>query len=383
VLDEQTAAPPRKNAEPERYELMHEPSSAPSAREPLDELFREVAIDPLPPSTPDAIVVENLAKRYPDGTEAVRGISFRVRRGEFYGILGPNGAGKSTTISMLGTLVRPASGRALVAGVDVAEYPRRVQSQIGFAMQEVGVDDLATGLEFLVLQGRLNGLPRRESEKRAHLLLRLVDMQDAAGKRMGVYSGGMKRRADLASALIHMPPILFLDEPTEGLDPRGRVAIWETLRRLNKEHAITVVLTTHYMEEADRLCDRIGIIDQGRIVLEGTPEELKASVGGQSLILSYGSEASGQTLALARAALIGRPDVRDVVATNGHFSVFVEDAARLAPELLRILEREDAAPKAISIKQPTLEDVYLRYTGRTFERAESTSPNRAQRSDRT
>ncbi|MDQ3964519.1 MAG: ATP-binding cassette domain-containing protein [Actinomycetota bacterium] len=353
------------------------------AREPLDELFQDVVMDPPSASVPDAIVVEQLAKRYPDGTEAVRGVSFRVKQGEFYGILGPNGAGKSTTIGMLGTLVRPTSGRALVAGVDVAAHPRQVESLIGFAMQEVGVDDLATGQELLVLQARLNGLSRRESERRARLLLDLVDLGDAAGKRMGAYSGGMKRRVDLASALIHMPPILFLDEPTEGLDPRGRVAIWETLQRLNEELAVTVVLTTHYMEEADRLCDRIGIIDEGRIVLEGSPDELKASVGSQSLILSYGSEASPQTLALARAALSGRSDIRDVIAMNGTFSVYVEDAARLAPELLRMLEQEGAPPKALSIKQPTLEDVYLRYTGRTFEKAEAGQENTDQRSDRT
>lgn len=359
---------------------MNAPLVSSIAREPLDELFENVAVSAPPASATDAIVVEQLAKRYSDGTEAVRGVSFRVKRGEFYGILGPNGAGKSTTIGMLGTLVRPTGGRALVAGLDVAEHPRRVQSLIGFAMQEVGVDDLATGQEFLVLQGRLNGLSRRESERRAELLLRLVDLGDAGGKRLGAYSGGMKRRVDLASALIHMPPILFLDEPTEGLDPRGRVAIWEAMQRLNEELAITVVLTTHYMEEADRLCDRIGIIDQGRIVLEGTPDELKASVGSQSLILSYGSEAPPQTLALARAALTDRSDVRDVVATDGHFSVYVEDAARLAPELLRALEREGAAPKALSIKQPTLEDVYLRYTGRTFEGAEADPDNTDQRS---
>jgi ABC-2 type transport system ATP-binding protein len=249
----------------------------------LDELFTDVVARAESPSDSDAIVVEGLSKVYPNGAEAVRGISFRVGRGEVYGILGPNGAGKSTTIGILGTLVRSTGGRALVSGIDVAQAPRRVQSQIGFAMQEVGVDDLATGREFLVLQGRLNGLGAAEAERRAGLLLRLVDLEDAAEKRMGGYSGGMKRRADLASALIHMPPVLFLDEPTEGLDPRGRVAIWETLNRLKRELSITVVLTTHYMDEADRLCDRIGIIDRGRIVTEGTPQELKASVAGPSL----------------------------------------------------------------------------------------------------
>ena len=235
----------------------------------------------------DAIVVDGLAKRYPNGTEAVRGISFRVRAGEVFGILGPNGAGKSTTMGMLGTLVRPTGGTATVAGLDVAEHPRGVRRQIGFAMQEVGVDDLATGRELLVLPGRLHGLSRREAARRAGLLLELVGLGGAADRRMAEYSGGMQRRADLASALIHLPPVLFLDEPTEGLDPHGRSAIWETLERLNEALGMTVVLTTHYMEEADRLCDRIAIVDHGRIVVEGTPAELKRAAGSLTLEEAY------------------------------------------------------------------------------------------------
>jgi ABC-2 type transport system ATP-binding protein len=212
-----------------------------------------------------------------------------------YGILGPNGAGKSTTIGILGTLVRPTAGRATVAGFDVAAGARDVRRHIGFAMQEIGVDELATGNEFLVLQGRLHGLSRRDAIRRAHLLLGLVDLEDAANQRIGEYSGGMKRRIDLASALIHLPPILFLDEPTEGLDPRARVAIWETLERLNAGLQITIMLSTHYMEEADRLCGRIGIVNRGLIVAEGTPADLKASIGGPTLSLRYApdSPASG------------------------------------------------------------------------------------------
>jgi ABC-2 type transport system ATP-binding protein len=235
----------------------------------------------------DAIVVDGLEKRYPNGTEAVRGISFRVRTGEVFGILGPNGAGKSTTMGMLGTLVRPTGGSATVAGLDVVVHPRGVRRQIGFAMQEVGVDDLATGRELLVLHGRLHGLSRREATRRAGLLLDLVGLGEAADRRMAEYSGGMQRRADLASALIHLPPVLFLDEPTEGLDPHGRSAIWATLERLNEALGMTVVLTTHYMEEADRLCDRIAIVDHGRIVVEGTPSELKGAAGSLTLEEAY------------------------------------------------------------------------------------------------
>jgi ABC-2 type transport system ATP-binding protein len=232
---------------------------------------------------PDAIVVEDLAKTYANGTEAVRGVTIRVAAGECYGLLGPNGAGKSTTLGMLGTLVRPTSGRASVAGFDVVAEPREVRRRIGFAMQEVGVDPLATALELLVLQGRLHGLARAESERRARLLLAMVDLAEVAGKRLAELSGGMQRRVDLAASLMHLPTVVFLDEPTEGLDPRARAAIWDALDRLRQQLGLTVVLTTHYMPEADRLCDRLGIVDRGSLVVEGTPAALKASVGSDSL----------------------------------------------------------------------------------------------------
>jgi ABC-2 type transport system ATP-binding protein len=243
-------------------------------------------------------VVEALAKRYPNGTNAVNGMSFRVRAGEVYGILGRNGAGKSTTMGMLGTLIRPTAGRATVAGHDIVGQSREVRRRIGFAMQEVGVDALATGIELVVLHGRLHGIPRREAERRATVLLDRLGLGDAAGRRMADYSGGMKRRVDLASALIHFPPVLFLDEPTEGLDPHGRTAIWETLEQLNQAVGMTIVLTTHYMEEADRLCDRIAIVDHGRIVNEGTPSELKAAARAATLEDVY-MHSTGRTLELA------------------------------------------------------------------------------------
>src|SRR5215203_5893571 len=266
--------------------MTSQPKDHPIPKAGLQELLGSAATERVS-DRGDAIVVDGLAKRYPNGTEAVRGISFRVRAGEVFGILGPNGAGKSTTMGMLGTLVRPTGGTAAVAGLDVAEHPRGVRRQIGFAMQEVGVDDLATGRELLVLHGRLHGLSRREAARRAALLLELVGLGEAADRRMAEYSGGMQRRADLASALIHLPPVLFLDEPTEGLDPHGRSAIWEMLERLNEALGMTVVLTTHYMEEADRLCDRIAIVDHGRIVVEGTPAELKQAEGSLTLEEAY------------------------------------------------------------------------------------------------
>ncbi|HET8757993.1 MAG TPA: ATP-binding cassette domain-containing protein [Solirubrobacteraceae bacterium] len=253
----------------------------------LHELLRSASRDRSRPARRDAIVVEELGKRFPNGTEAVRGISFRVRTGEVFGILGPNGAGKSTTIGMLATLVRPTGGFAEVAGFDVTDHPRGVRRRIGFAMQEVGVDELATGTELLMLHGRLHGLSRSEAARRAALLLDLFGMTDAAARRMGEYSGGMKRRVDLASALIHLPAVLFLDEPTEGLDPHARSAIWETLARLNEALGMTVVLTTHYMEEAERLCDRVAIVDRGRIVAEGTPAALKVAADAATLEAAY------------------------------------------------------------------------------------------------
>ena len=250
----------------------------------LDELVQlNPARDHLPDLGGDAIIVDALGKTYRDGTEAVGAVTFRVAAGECYGLLGPNGAGKSTTVGMLGTLVRPTSGRANVAGFDVVAQPRQVRRRIGFAMQEVGVDAFATARELLVLQGRLHGLPRGESAHRAELLLAIVDLAEASDKRLGEFSGGMQRRVDLAAALMHLPAVLFLDEPSEGLDPRAREAIWHALDRLRQQLRITVVLTTHYMDEANRLCDRLGIIDRGTIVAEDTPAALKASVGSDSL----------------------------------------------------------------------------------------------------
>jgi ABC-2 type transport system ATP-binding protein len=248
----------------------------PMADVKLAELLGESPRQPRDRGYADAVVVNDLAKRYPNGTEAVRGLSFRVGAGEIFGILGPNGAGKSTTMSILGTLALPTAGTATIAGYDVAENRTAVRRRIGFAMQEVGVDELATSLELLTLHGRLHGLSRREATRRAHVLLDIVGLEDAAGVRLGEYSGGMKRRVDLASALIHLPEVLFLDEPTEGLDPHARAAIWQTLERLNEALGMTILLTTHYMEEADRLCDRIAIVDHGLMVAQGTPAELKA-----------------------------------------------------------------------------------------------------------
>jgi ABC-2 type transport system ATP-binding protein len=259
---------------------------AATAPSPLDDLLARERTQPLEWTSRlgDPIVLENLAKTYPDGTEAVRGISLRVAAGESFGILGPNGAGKSTTIGMLGTLVKPTAGRASVAGFDVVAQPTEVRRRIGFAMQQAGVDDFATPTELMVLQGRLHGLRKHEATARAGLLLGIMELAEEADRRLATLSGGTKRRVDLAASLIHLPAVLFLDEPTEGLDPRSRSGIWDTLDRLRSRLGVTLVLTTHYMEEGDRLCERIVIIDRGTVVAEGAPAVLKATVGGDATL---------------------------------------------------------------------------------------------------
>jgi ABC-2 type transport system ATP-binding protein len=318
------------------------------------------------------IVAEDLEKIYPNGTHAVKGVSFRVAKAEIFGILGPNGAGKSTTIGMLGTLVRPTKGRAIVGGLDVQTNQTKVRQNMGFAMQEAGVDELATGREFLTLQGKLYNVPKDKLQTRSAQLLKLFELEAAADKRIGSYSGGMKRRIDLASALIHFPPVLFLDEPTEGLDPRSRQTMWRILRRLRQQLQTTILLSTHYMDEADKLCDRIAIIDAGKIVVQDTPERLKASVGGASIVLDY--PATTTNIAVAEAALQRARLGTRLQRTGTSLVVYVADAAEATPKVLRALEAAKASPESLRIQQPSLDDVYLKYTGRKIEEAEAKAP---------
>jgi ABC-2 type transport system ATP-binding protein len=343
----------------------------------LDELVRSRAgewnRDADPPH--NAIALADLAKTYADGTEAVRGISLTVRAGEAYGMLGPNGAGKSTTLGMLGTLIRPTGGVALVAGFDVVSHRHAVRRRIGFAMQQAGLDEFATPVELLVLQGRLHGVPKSDALRRAKLLLVLIGLDDLANKRLSAFSGGMKRRVDLASALMHMPSTVLLDEPTEGLDPRSRKAIWDTLDELRHELGVSLVITTHHMEEADRLCDRIGVVDQGTLVAEGTPAALKASIGSESLVIRFAPDTPAPEILSVRDALRARGDVLDVLHAGRTLSVLVDDAAAVAPRILRAAELDGVAPRSVAITEPTLEDVYLSYTGRAFGATSETGAN--------
>ena len=233
----------------------------------------------------NVIEVRDLVKVYGRDTRALDGITFDVAHGELFGFLGPNGAGKTTTIRILATLLRPTSGVARVAGLDVASHPHEVRERLGLAMQTPTLDAFSTGRETLELAGRLHRLPAGQLRRRADELLELMGLASVAKKLTGTYSGGMKRRLDLASALMHQPPLLILDEPTEGLDPQSRTALWEELERIGAE-GTTMLLTTHYMEEADRLCSRLAIVDNGRIVVEGGPQELKETVGADSVVLA-------------------------------------------------------------------------------------------------
>ena len=281
--------------------------------------------------TEPAVVTEDIARQFGDFW-AVDGVDLRIDAGEIYGFLGPNGAGKSTLVRMLCTLMRPTRGVALVAGHDVARHPERVRLRIGVALQDAALDDRQTGRELLDLQGRLYGLRRDERGGRMAQVLRLVDIGTAIDRQIRTYSGGMKRRLDLAAALIHDPDILFLDEPTTGLDPESRAAVWDEVRLLNEQHGTTIFLTTQYLEEADELADRVGIISRGRLVAEGTPRALKRTVG-TDVIVARVESLTDATVAALRAV----PGVDEVVAARHEVMVHAGDgAAAMSPVALAL-----------------------------------------------
>ncbi len=304
---------------------------------------------------------DDLRKTFADGFEAVRGITFDIEEGEAFGLLGPNGAGKTTTMRMLGTLLTPSGGRATVAGHDVVREASAVRRAIGFAMQEAGLARYATGREHLLMMGRLYGLSRSGARARADELLALFALEEAADRQVRTYSGGMRRRIDLACGLVHKPRLLFLDEPTTGVDPTSRAALWEELRRLQGE-GVSLFLTTHYLEEADRLCDRLAIVDRGVIVARGTPDELKAEVGAD--VVTVGLSESDPAPAAAVLEALG-----SVRIAGGGRSIALEltDGAAAVAGIVERLRGAGIVPATITVARPTLDDVFLRYTGATIE----------------
>jgi ABC-2 type transport system ATP-binding protein len=312
-----------------------------------------------------AIEVHGLVKRYrggrgQDAIEAVRGIDLTVRRGEVFGFLGPNGAGKTTTVRMLCTLLPISDGQATVAGVDVARFPAEVRRNIGVALQEVGLDPRQTGRELLELQCALYRVP--DPVARCAELLGLVGLSDAADRIIRTYSGGMKRRLDLATALVHKPPVLFLDEPTTGLDPASRATVWEEVRRINAA-GTTIFLTTQYLEEADQLCERLAIIDDGRLVAAGTPDSLKAELGSD--VITVGLQ-PGEHRA-ARDALVPLAGLDHVTDATEGLAVYVQDGAAAVADVVRLLVEAGIRPGTIALARPTLDDVFLASTGRRIE----------------
>jgi|SRR5579871_421128 len=309
----------------------------------------------------EAIAVDGLRKRYGD-VQALDGVSFTVSEGEVFGLLGPNGAGKSTTVRVLVTLTSPDEGSASVGGHDVRRDPGAVRRTIGYVPQDSGVDQLGTGRENLMLQGRVQGMDGRELRARADELLELVGIADAADRIVKTYSGGMRRRLDIALGLVHRPRVLFLDEPTTGLDPEARVAMWSEVSRLAEAESLTILLTTHYLEEADELADRLAIVSQGKVVVSGTPAELKHGLAGDALHVELENGAVEQAQ-LVMAAAGARPeqvlDGRVVVAR-------VDNGGRALPSVLAALDDAGVAVASVSVSRPSLDDVYLHFTGRDF-----------------
>jgi ABC-2 type transport system ATP-binding protein len=311
----------------------------------------------------DAILVDGLEKTYGKDVRALDGIRFAVREGEVFGLLGPNGAGKSTTVRILTTLTRPDAGGATVAGHDVVREAGAVRRSIGYVPQASGVDREATGRENLHLQGRLQGMHRGDLERRAAELLETFGLTGKAGAQVKTYSGGMKRRLDVAMGLMHRPQVLFLDEPTTGLDPEARAAMWDELARLAAQEKLTILLTTHYLEEADRLAERVAIVSRGRIVVDGSPEELKRALRGDAVAVELESR---ETTARAIEIVGALDGVHGTMVDGQRLHARVEHGAQAVPVILGALDGAGVGVSAVTVSRPSLDDVYLHHTGREF-----------------
>ena len=324
-------------------------------------------------TTDRAIEARQLVKTYAvrgdkHGIRALDGLDISVPRGMIYGLLGPNGAGKSTTVKILTSLARPDSGEARVEGVNVLARPGQVRHLIGVVAQRSGADPTATGRENLILQGRLYGLRGASVRARADELLAHFGLTEAAGRLVRTYSGGMQRRLDVALGLIHRPAVLFLDEPTTGLDPESRTAMWQEIARLAGGEGMTVLLTTHYLEEADRLASRLAIVDRGRVVTSGTPDELKGELRGDVVQVELPADAD---TARIRRVLEALPAVRDVVIAGRDVSARSDDGAAAVPVVLAELQRAGVNAASVAVARPSLDDVYLRHTGRRYSESVS------------
>jgi ABC-2 type transport system ATP-binding protein len=318
--------------------------------------------------TDDPIVAEDLVKVYNGKIRAVDGVSFRVRDGEVFGFLGPNGAGKTTTVQMLTANLRPTQGRGITSGLDVAAQAMEVKRRIGLVFQESTADGDLTGRENLELQAALYSVPNAEARTRIDSLLARMQVADAADRPVRTYSGGMRRRLELAVGLVHSPKILFLDEPTLGLDPQGRAGFWRYIQELRQELGLTVFLTTHYLDEADNLCDRLAIIDHGKIVASGTPAQLKDNLGGD--VVTIRVRENGHDLTSAFQTV---PGATSVQAQDGAYRVKCANGETMVPLLVDRAAREGVGVLGVSLKRPSLDEVFLEYTGREFREEEGPS----------
>ena len=310
-----------------------------------------------------AIEARDLVKTYPGDVRALDGLSIAVEPGTVFGLLGPNGAGKSTAVKILTTLSRPDTGSARVAGIDVLREPGRVRRAIGSVGQRSSVDPAATGRENLVLQGRIYGLRGRALAARVDALLERFELAEAANRIAGTYSGGMQRKLDVAMGLVHEPRVLFLDEPTTGLDPEARAELWDEIGRLTARDGLTILMTTHYLEEADRLARRLAIVDRGRVVAEGTPEHLKAELRGDAIAVELREAAS----AGRAAATLGQIDgLREPILDGAYLRARVDHGASAVPAVLAALDTAGIGVAAVTVARPSLDDVYLRHTGRAY-----------------
>jgi len=310
------------------------------------------------------VTVKNLSKVF-GKLKAVDNVSFEVKMGEIFGFVGPNGAGKTTTINILTTLMKPSSGNAVVCGYDIFNNPNEVRRNVGVVPQEYTADEDMTGINNVLLCADLYGIPRSDSKPHAQELLKLVELQDAAKRKVSTYSGGMRRRLELACGLINYPKLLFLDEPTLGLDVQTRTVVWKYIKMLKDEYHMTLFLTTHYLEEADSLCDRIAIIDHGHIIRIGTPEELKESIGGDVIAVTLKEAEPDISSDIARVKL-----VKNVQKTDNNYRIKVELGEEASPQIMDVIRSKGLHVTKISLTKPTLDEAYLEFTGRTLREEE-------------